>query len=216
MSEQFRKEQPEDNNLEAKPEQQELISSGDFLRKIRLEREETLKDISLRENPDTNITSGIQHFGRIETGRNKLQLPEDLPGIAEAYQLTEEQIEELKKINQIETVINDQLHTEEESTNKSELLRKTPGRKEDEPLHSTENEELKGGIDKVLKSLTKREREVIKLRYGLGEDREKHTLEEVSKIVGLKNAERVRQIQLNAEVKLGRNFRRDFLEKFLD
>jgi DNA-directed RNA polymerase sigma subunit (sigma70/sigma32) len=59
---------------------------------------------------------------------------------------------------------------------------------------------LKEKIDEVLKSLTYREREIIKLRYGLG-DGYKYTLEELSRIFKV-TRERVRQIEARAFRKL--------------
>ena len=49
------------------------------------------------------------------------------------------------------------------------------------PVSAAANEMLKDKIDGVLKTLTYREREIIKLRYGLG-DGYTYTLEEVGRI----------------------------------
>ena len=59
---------------------------------------------------------------------------------------------------------------------------------------------LKEKIDSVLKTLTYREREIIKLRYGLG-DGYTYTLEEVGRIFKV-TRERVRQIEAKAVRKL--------------
>ncbi len=59
---------------------------------------------------------------------------------------------------------------------------------------------LKMKIDNVLKTLTYREREIIKLRYGLG-DGYTYTLEEVGRIFKV-TRERVRQIEAKAVRKL--------------
>ena len=59
---------------------------------------------------------------------------------------------------------------------------------------------LKDKIDQVLKTLTYREREIIKLRYGLG-DGYTYTLEEVGRIFKV-TRERVRQIEAKAVRKL--------------
>ena len=59
---------------------------------------------------------------------------------------------------------------------------------------------LKEKIDQVLKTLTYREREIIKLRYGLG-DGYTYTLEEVGRIFKV-TRERVRQIEAKAVRKL--------------
>ena len=59
---------------------------------------------------------------------------------------------------------------------------------------------LKDKIEQVLKTLTYREREIIKLRYGLG-DGYTYTLEEVGGIFKV-TRERVRQIEAKAVRKL--------------
>ncbi len=63
----------------------------------------------------------------------------------------------------------------------------------DSPVMSATSEMLKDKIDVVLKTLTYREREIIKLRYGLG-DGYTYTLEEVGRIFKV-TRERVRQIE---------------------
>ena len=74
--------------------------------------------------------------------------------------------------------------------------------------------DLKGKIDQVLKTLTYREREIIKLRYGLG-DGYTYTLEEVGRIFKV-TRERVRQIEAKAVRKLQHPVRSRQLEGFLD
>ncbi|MDR2761189.1 MAG: sigma-70 family RNA polymerase sigma factor [Planctomycetaceae bacterium] len=70
----------------------------------------------------------------------------------------------------------------------------------DKPEHSASNELLRKEISKILKSLTPREREIIKLRFGL-ENGYSYTLEEVGKIFKV-TRERVRQIEAKAVEKL--------------
>ena len=68
------------------------------------------------------------------------------------------------------------------------------------PVHSASREMLKERIESVLSTLTFREREIIKLRYGIG-DGYTYTLEEVGRIFRV-TRERVRQIQGEALDKL--------------
>jgi RNA polymerase primary sigma factor len=82
------------------------------------------------------------------------------------------------------------------------------------PSTAASQEMLKGKIDKVLKTLTIREREIIKLRYGLG-DGYTYTLEEVGRIFKV-TRERVRQIEAKAVRKLQHPVRCKQLEGFLD
>ncbi len=82
------------------------------------------------------------------------------------------------------------------------------------PVNSATQEMLKDKIDVVLKTLTYREREIIKLRYGLG-DGYTYTLEEVGRIFKV-TRERVRQIEAKAVRKLQHPVRSKQLKGFLD
>jgi RNA polymerase primary sigma factor len=84
----------------------------------------------------------------------------------------------------------------------------------DSPVDSATQEMLKDKIDNVLKTLTYREREIIKLRYGLG-DGYTYTLEEVGRIFKV-TRERVRQIEAKAVRKLQHPVRAKQLKGFLD
>ena len=83
----------------------------------------------------------------------------------------------------------------------------------DNPVRKATNEILRGKIDGLLKTLTYREREIIKLRYGLG-DGYTYTLEEVGRIFRV-TRERVRQIEAKAVRKLQNPVRSQHLEGFL-
>ena len=82
------------------------------------------------------------------------------------------------------------------------------------PVQSATQEMLKDRIDDVLKTLTYREREIIKLRYGIG-DGYTYTLEEVGRIFKV-TRERVRQVEAKAIRKLQHPVRARKLEGFLD
>ncbi len=82
------------------------------------------------------------------------------------------------------------------------------------PVNAATQEMLKDKIDSVLKTLTYREREIIKLRYGLG-DGYTYTLEEVGRIFKV-TRERVRQIEAKAVRKLQHPVRSKQLKGFLD
>ncbi|MBK8270123.1 MAG: RNA polymerase sigma factor RpoD [Planctomycetes bacterium] len=82
------------------------------------------------------------------------------------------------------------------------------------PVSTASNEMLKDRIEQVLKSLTYREREIIKLRYGIG-DGYTYTLEEVGKIFKV-TRERVRQVEAKAIRKLQHPVRCRKLEGFMD
>jgi RNA polymerase primary sigma factor len=82
------------------------------------------------------------------------------------------------------------------------------------PVSNAASEMLKDKIDTVLKTLTYREREIIKLRYGLG-DGYTYTLEEVGRIFKV-TRERVRQIEAKAVRKLQHPVRSRQLQGFLE
>ncbi len=83
----------------------------------------------------------------------------------------------------------------------------------DNPVRTANNGILRGKIEQLLKTLTFREREIIRLRYGLG-DGYNYTLEEVGRIFKV-TRERVRQIEAKAVKKLQHPVRALHLEGFL-
>ena len=82
------------------------------------------------------------------------------------------------------------------------------------PAVGAAQEMLRNRISKVLKSLSYREREIIKLRYGLG-DGYSYTLEEVGHIFKV-TRERIRQIEAKAVRKLQAPARSEELSGFID
>ncbi|MGD9126175.1 MAG: sigma-70 family RNA polymerase sigma factor [Planctomycetia bacterium] len=86
--------------------------------------------------------------------------------------------------------------------------------REEDPLQDMNNDLLKTQIAAVLSALTYREREIIRLRYGLA-DGYTYTLEEVGKIFSV-TRERVRQIEAKAVRKLQHPVRSKQLSGFLD
>ncbi|GDX96440.1 RNA polymerase sigma factor SigA [Planctomycetia bacterium] len=82
------------------------------------------------------------------------------------------------------------------------------------PTHSTTHGLLRDRIETLLKTLTYREREIIRLRYGLT-DGYTYTLEEVGRIFRV-TRERVRQIEAKAVKKLQHPVRSRQLENFLE
>ncbi len=84
----------------------------------------------------------------------------------------------------------------------------------DSPVASATQEMLRERIDGILNTLSYREREIIKLRYGIG-DGYTYTLEEVGRIFKV-TRERVRQVEAKAIRKLQHPVRARKLEGFLD
>ena len=86
--------------------------------------------------------------------------------------------------------------------------------RDDDPLYDTHQLALKQQINNALQILNHREREILRLRYGLT-DGYSYTLEEVGKIFSV-TRERVRQIESKAVRKLQQPYRSHALRDFLD
>jgi RNA polymerase primary sigma factor len=86
--------------------------------------------------------------------------------------------------------------------------------RQESPAESASSELLRQRINDVLKTLTYREREILKLRYGIG-DGYTYTLEEVGRIFKV-TRERVRQVENKAIRKLQHPVRRQRLASFLN
>ena len=78
------------------------------------------------------------------------------------------------------------------------------------PLSEEAMQKLREKVEAVLKTLSYHEREIIKLRYGLG-DGYTYTLEEVGRIFK-QNRERVRKLEAKVMIKLQHTFRGKKLE----
>ena len=86
--------------------------------------------------------------------------------------------------------------------------------RDDDPLYETHQAALKSRIEEAMEHLNYREREILRLRYGLA-DGYSYTLEEVGKIFSV-TRERVRQIESKAVRKLQQPYRNRSLSSFLD
>ena len=84
----------------------------------------------------------------------------------------------------------------------------------DDPLYETHQAALKSRIEEAMEHLNYREREILRLRYGLA-DGYSYTLEEVGKIFSV-TRERVRQIESKAVRKLQQPYRNNGLSSFVD
>jgi RNA polymerase primary sigma factor len=128
---------------------------------------------------------------------------------AKAANISVEEASRVQKINRQPTSLNRPIG-ENEDSHFGDLIEDD---RIESPLQGATQEMLKDRIDSVLKSLTSREREIIKLRYGLG-DGYSYTLEEVGRIFKV-TRERVRQIEAKAVKKLQSPIRHRQLKEFL-
>jgi RNA polymerase primary sigma factor len=94
---------------------------------------------------------------------------------------------------------------EDEGSELGDMLRDTSVRS---PEETAIDSDVANEVERALAPLTDREKEVLRLRYGLGTDRE-HTLEEIGKHLSV-TRERVRQIESRALQKLRSAKRREF------
>ena len=83
-----------------------------------------------------------------------------------------------------------------------------------EPSDDAMQEMLRNKIEAVLKNLTYREREIVRLRYGLG-DGYSYTLEETGRIFKV-TRERIRGIEAKALERLGHPFQSKQLKGFIE
>jgi RNA polymerase primary sigma factor len=86
--------------------------------------------------------------------------------------------------------------------------------RDDDPLYDTHQQSLKRRIEEAMETLNYREREILRLRYGLA-DGYTYTLEEVGKIFSV-TRERVRQIESKAVRKLQQPYRSRTLVSFVE
>jgi len=130
--------------------------------------------------------------------------------LAEKMGLTTEKVREIFKISQdplsLETPIG-----EEEDSHLGDFI---PDASNMSPEDYAINEVLKDEIKEVLLTLTEREEQVLKLRFGL-EDGQCRTLEEVGNIFGV-TRERIRQIEAKALRKLRHPSRSKKLKDYLE
>lgn len=84
----------------------------------------------------------------------------------------------------------------------------------DDPLGEANRESLKERIEEVMQGLNYREREILRMRFGLT-DGYAYTLEEVGRVFSV-TRERVRQIECKAVRKLQQPFRSRVLSSFVD
>ena len=84
----------------------------------------------------------------------------------------------------------------------------------DDPMYEVEHADLSDKIQSALSTLSPREESIIRMRFGLGEERD-YTLEEIGEGLDV-TRERIRQIEAKALSRLRHPARARNLEGFLD
>ncbi len=131
-----------------------------------------------------------------------------LEEIAERAQLPAKEVSRLMEINKGSLSI-DQPFGSGEDTIFGDILEDS---RTETPLQLSQRNLLKDNVRKILQTLSYREREVLKLRYGLG-DGSTYTLEEVGSVFKV-SRERIRQIEAEALRKLQFSQRSRLLKGF--
>ena len=156
----------------------------------------------------------VETMSRVRTvSRQLLQELGREPTLEEVAKRSETTIEEARRVLAMSRypISLDRPVGNSEDSHFGDLL---PDGEAESPSIGAAQEMLRGRIDKVLKTLSYREREIIKLRYGLG-DGYSYTLEEVGHIFKV-TRERIRQIEAKAVRKLQQPSRSQELVGFLD
>ncbi|MFL2857100.1 MAG: RNA polymerase sigma factor RpoD/SigA [Planctomycetota bacterium] len=134
----------------------------------------------------------------------------DLHEIADVLEVPAEELEAMIRLSRVPVSLSTPIGPNDESTF-GEFIEDYRFEK---PSEAISEEALKRRMTRVLETLSLREREVIKLRFGIGKD-ETYTLEELGKKFKV-TRERIRQIEIRALKKLRHPVRSRNLEGFLD
>jgi len=137
----------------------------------------------------------------------KAGIPDSDANIAKALKMDEDEVRNLRRIIRNPASIDTPV-SKDGDPHGDFIEDRSEGPVEDASLNL-----LKERISKVLNTLNYREREILKLRYGLG-DGYPYTLEEVGKIFNV-TRERIRQIEAKAVRKLQEPYQKKELQGFL-
>jgi len=155
----------------------------------------------------------IETMSKLRTiQKNLLQVLGREPTIEEIAQQAKMSVEETRRVMKISRhpISLDRPVGESEDSQFGDFIE---DERQDSPSEAATSEMLRSRINDVLKTLTYREREILKLRYGVG-DGYTYTLEEVGRIFKV-TRERVRQVESKAIRKLQHPVRKRRLANFL-
>jgi RNA polymerase primary sigma factor len=156
-----------------------------------------------------SITATLREIREIE---NKSGMEPGIDEIVEATKLPRSKIEKLLSAKSISTPfsLNAKL-SDEDGEEFGDFIEDENG---EDIMQDTINSKLKEEVRKALVGLSLREEKIIKMRFGIDEERE-YTLEEIGRELGI-TRERIRQVEAKALEKLRKYPRRKILEQFLD
>ncbi|WP_008824573.1 sigma-70 family RNA polymerase sigma factor [Haloplasma contractile] len=159
-----------------------------------------------------NIMNSFLKLRKYEREYTKHQLDINVDEVVEKMGITKKKYNELKYYE--EFVLNTvSIYTPIGSDNKSSIIDLIADQNKDRnSLNMIIDDELKTTINQVLETLSIREEQVLRLRFGL-DGNEMRTLEEIGQLFGV-TKERIRQIEERALRKLRHPSRRKTLQEF--
>lgn len=132
--------------------------------------------------------------------------------IAEALNETEKKVIELLELTK--DICSLDYQASDDGDSKGSIGQFVEDKKTKTPHQEIEKTDLREKLEEILATLTVREEKIIRLRYGL-DDQRPRTLEEVANQFGI-TRERVRQIEVKAMNKLKRPSRNETLKEFME
>ena len=130
--------------------------------------------------------------------------------VAAQMNMTVEKIKSIKKLVRDPISLDEPIHNGDENT----IAYFVPDSTTENPSEATETQSLTDTTLRLLKTLTKREATIVKMRFGIGGYSE-HTLEEIGKHFKL-SRERIRQIEAEALRKLRSPVKIRMLREFIE
>lgn len=162
--------------------------------------------IPIHMNDSINKMKKFEKELTIELGREP-----KMKEIAEKMEIEEYKVNELYDLKKSITSLDTPMNDDGDSTNT--LGQFIEDKNTTTPLQECEKLDLKEKLQEVLSTLTEREEKIIRLRYGLYDEKQR-TLEQVAKIFNV-TRERIRQIEMKALKKLRRPSRNSSLKGYM-
>ncbi|MCU1382422.1 MAG: polymerase sigma factor [Acidobacteria bacterium] len=143
----------------------------------------------------------VESLGKIERERRQIRKAESREPtereLADRTQIPIEKVRLLIEASRLPSSLDVPMGDDDDPVLRETVANTTAASPEEEAIR----QEMAGRIEDVLAPLDSREREVLRLRFGLGTDAEEHTLADIARRLSL-SRERVRQIEARAIAKL--------------